>query len=164
MLDTHCERKIEAEALYRRALVKEPKHPFALYNLAVLLEERLALLQKPKPNKKKKKISKNAKLVAVVPAVGTTDLNAVGSIVLSVGESGDDSIRNSDSADIPLYPAVAVTAPVVTFGSLDSLDPINDESDEEEEDEVKCIPSPISLMNHSYDHNSIFILFTSFIF
>lgn len=42
MLDTHCARKEEAEALYRRALNKEPTHPFALYNLAVLLEERLA--------------------------------------------------------------------------------------------------------------------------
>ena len=46
MLDTHCSRKEEAEALYRRALSKEPTHPFALYNLAVLLEERLALAPK----------------------------------------------------------------------------------------------------------------------
>ena len=40
MLDTHLNRKPEAESLYRRALEGEPRHPFALYNLAVLLEER----------------------------------------------------------------------------------------------------------------------------
>lgn len=40
MLDTHLKRKEEAEALYRRALEVEPRHAFALYNLAVLLEER----------------------------------------------------------------------------------------------------------------------------
>ena len=43
MLDTHCERKIEAEALYRRTLQEEPAHTFALYNLAVLLEERMEI-------------------------------------------------------------------------------------------------------------------------
>eukprot|EP00597_Dinobryon_sp_UTEXLB2267_P009215 CAMPEP_0170087648 /NCGR_PEP_ID=MMETSP0019_2-20121128/22087_1 /TAXON_ID=98059 /ORGANISM="Dinobryon sp., Strain UTEXLB2267" /LENGTH=277 /DNA_ID=CAMNT_0010305431 /DNA_START=319 /DNA_END=1148 /DNA_ORIENTATION=+ len=41
MLDTHLQRKDEAEATYRTCLVSEPKHAFALYNLAVLLEERL---------------------------------------------------------------------------------------------------------------------------
>jgi tetratricopeptide (TPR) repeat protein len=41
MLDMHCKRKDEAESLYRRAIDEEPSHPFALYNLAVLLEERL---------------------------------------------------------------------------------------------------------------------------
>ena len=40
MLDTHLNRKPEAESLYRHALEGEPRHPFALYNLAVLLEER----------------------------------------------------------------------------------------------------------------------------
>ena len=40
MLDTHLNRKPEAESLYCRALEGEPRHPFALYNLAVLLEER----------------------------------------------------------------------------------------------------------------------------
>lgn len=43
MLDTHCKRKDDAESLYRRAIHEEPSHPFALYNLALLLEERLAL-------------------------------------------------------------------------------------------------------------------------
>ncbi len=40
MLDTHCDRKLEAEGLYRRALEIEPNHPYALYNLAVLLEDK----------------------------------------------------------------------------------------------------------------------------
>jgi tetratricopeptide (TPR) repeat protein len=39
MLDTHCNRKPEAELLYRRALEVDGKHSYALYNLAVLLEE-----------------------------------------------------------------------------------------------------------------------------
>jgi hypothetical protein len=39
MLDTHLKRKPEAEQLYRRALECEPRHAYALYNLAVLLEE-----------------------------------------------------------------------------------------------------------------------------
>ena len=43
MLDTHLDRKPEAESLYRRALEGEPRHPFALYNLAVLLEERYSM-------------------------------------------------------------------------------------------------------------------------
>ena len=43
MFDTHCKRKREAEELYRTALQEEPDHIFALYNLAVLLEERLDL-------------------------------------------------------------------------------------------------------------------------
>lgn len=43
MFDTHCKRKREAEELYRIALHEEPDHIFALYNLAVLLEERLDL-------------------------------------------------------------------------------------------------------------------------
>lgn len=43
MLDTHLKRKEEAEALYRRALEVEPRHAFALYNLAVLLEERYSV-------------------------------------------------------------------------------------------------------------------------
>ena len=41
MLDTHLKRKEEAESTYRTCLQCEPKHAFALYNLAVLLEERL---------------------------------------------------------------------------------------------------------------------------
>ena len=40
MLDTHCDRKEEAEGLYRQALSFEPNHPYALYNLAVLLEDK----------------------------------------------------------------------------------------------------------------------------
>lgn len=43
MLDTHLKRKEEAEGLYRRALEVEPRHAFALYNLAVLLEERYSV-------------------------------------------------------------------------------------------------------------------------
>ena len=39
MLDTHCSRKPEAETLYRTALEVDPRHSYALYNLAVLLEE-----------------------------------------------------------------------------------------------------------------------------
>jgi len=39
MLDTHCNRKEEAEHLYRRCLSVDPNHAYALYNLAVLLEE-----------------------------------------------------------------------------------------------------------------------------
>ena len=40
MLDTHLNRKEEAEHYYRRAIAIESRHAFALYNLAVLLEER----------------------------------------------------------------------------------------------------------------------------
>jgi hypothetical protein len=43
MFDTHCDRKVEAETMYRRALLEDPIHTFALYNLAVLLEERLEI-------------------------------------------------------------------------------------------------------------------------
>jgi hypothetical protein len=43
MFDTHCDRKAEAETMYRRALLEDPVHTFALYNLAVLLEERLEI-------------------------------------------------------------------------------------------------------------------------
>jgi hypothetical protein len=42
MLDSHCNRKNEAEILYRRCLEIEPRHSFALYNIAVLLEELLS--------------------------------------------------------------------------------------------------------------------------
>lgn len=42
MLDTHLQRKPEAEQYYRRALEVEPRHAYALYNLAVLLEEKYA--------------------------------------------------------------------------------------------------------------------------
>ena len=44
MLDTHCKRKEEAESLYRRSLEVEPRHSYALYNLAVLLEEKYSKL------------------------------------------------------------------------------------------------------------------------
>lgn len=44
LLDSHCQRKSEAEALYCRCLEVEPKHSFALYNLAVLREEVLSLI------------------------------------------------------------------------------------------------------------------------
>jgi tetratricopeptide (TPR) repeat protein len=43
LLDSHCQRKQEAEILYRLALDIDPKHSFALYNLAVLREEALSL-------------------------------------------------------------------------------------------------------------------------
>lgn len=46
MLDTHCKRKAEAEALYQRAIDIEPRHSYALYNLAVLLEEKLTRVEK----------------------------------------------------------------------------------------------------------------------
>lgn len=39
MLDSHLKRKDEAEVLYRRCLETQPRHAFALYNLAVLREE-----------------------------------------------------------------------------------------------------------------------------
>lgn len=42
LLDTHLQRKNEAELLYRRAIEIEPRHAYALYNLAVLLEEKFA--------------------------------------------------------------------------------------------------------------------------
>ena len=45
MFDTHCDRKTEAETMYRRALLEDPVHTFALYNLAVLLEERLEMIE-----------------------------------------------------------------------------------------------------------------------
>ena len=41
MLDSHCNRKKEAEVLYCKCLEVDPKHSFALYNLAVLREEAL---------------------------------------------------------------------------------------------------------------------------
>lgn len=40
MLDTHCNRKPEAESLYRQAIQIESRHSYALYNLAVLLEDK----------------------------------------------------------------------------------------------------------------------------
>ena len=40
MLDSHCYRKTEAELLYRKTIELEPRHSYALYNLAVLLEDR----------------------------------------------------------------------------------------------------------------------------
>lgn len=43
MLDTHCARKEDAEGFYRQALSVDTKHSYALYNLAVLLEEKLKL-------------------------------------------------------------------------------------------------------------------------
>lgn len=39
LLDSHLKRKDEAEVLYRRCLETQPRHAFALYNLAVLREE-----------------------------------------------------------------------------------------------------------------------------
>lgn len=42
LLDTHLQRKNEAETLYRRAIDIEARHAYALYNLAVLLEEKYA--------------------------------------------------------------------------------------------------------------------------
>ena len=39
LLDSHLKRKDEAEVLYRRCLESQPRHAFALYNLAVLREE-----------------------------------------------------------------------------------------------------------------------------
>jgi hypothetical protein len=39
LLDSHLKRKPEAEVLYRRCLETQPRHAFALYNLAVLREE-----------------------------------------------------------------------------------------------------------------------------
>lgn len=41
LLDSHCNRKKEAESLYCKCLEVDPKHSFALYNLAVLREEAL---------------------------------------------------------------------------------------------------------------------------
>lgn len=40
MLDTHLKRKDEAEQYYRATLDIEGRHAYALYNLAVLLEEK----------------------------------------------------------------------------------------------------------------------------
>lgn len=39
LLDSHLKRKTEAEVLYRKCLETQPRHAFALYNLAVLREE-----------------------------------------------------------------------------------------------------------------------------
>lgn len=41
LLDSHLLRKDEAEVLYHRCLVTQPRHAFALYNLAVLREEKV---------------------------------------------------------------------------------------------------------------------------
>ena len=46
MLDSHCGRKEEAERYYRRCVEVEPRHSFALYNMAVLREEWLSALRK----------------------------------------------------------------------------------------------------------------------
>jgi tetratricopeptide (TPR) repeat protein len=40
MLDTHCQRKDEAEERYRQCITVEPRHSYSLYNLAVLLEDK----------------------------------------------------------------------------------------------------------------------------
>ena len=45
LLDSHLLKKADAEAMYRRAITVSPKHPFALYNIAVLLEEDLSKLR-----------------------------------------------------------------------------------------------------------------------
>lgn len=42
LLDTHLQRKRDAERLYRAAVEIEARHAYALYNLAVLLEEQYA--------------------------------------------------------------------------------------------------------------------------
>ena len=42
MLDSQLNRKNEAELLYRKALLVEKKHSFASYNLALLLESKIA--------------------------------------------------------------------------------------------------------------------------
>lgn len=53
MLDTHLRRKPEAESFYRRALEIEPRHAYALYNLAVLLEERYSFKLRSAPDNNK---------------------------------------------------------------------------------------------------------------
>ena len=50
MLDTHLKRKVEAEKLYRKCVRVEMKHAYALYNLAVLLEEKFNELENTKNN------------------------------------------------------------------------------------------------------------------
>lgn len=42
MLDTQCKRKTEAEILYRKCIAVEANHAYSLYNLAVLLEEKVS--------------------------------------------------------------------------------------------------------------------------
>ncbi len=41
LLDSALHKPAEAEVLYRKVLAIDPRHGYALYNLAVLLEERL---------------------------------------------------------------------------------------------------------------------------
>ena len=40
LLDTHLKRKADAEKFYRSTIEVETRHAYALYNLAVLLEEK----------------------------------------------------------------------------------------------------------------------------
>jgi hypothetical protein len=46
MLDTHCNRKVEAETLYRKAIQIDANHAYSLYNLAVLLETKELCLKR----------------------------------------------------------------------------------------------------------------------
>lgn len=89
MLDTHCKRKTEAEALYRRAIAGEPKHPFALYNLAVLLEERLTVLSPNKIIKKAVRFSSSA-ATAVAMANSTSTIASLATTTSSVNSLGEE--------------------------------------------------------------------------
>ena len=76
MLDTHCQRKEEAEALYRRSLEVEPRHAFALYNLAVLLEEKHVQLEHAEQ-------LANPALAAVAASVSAASANGPGPAALA---------------------------------------------------------------------------------
>ena len=88
MLDTHCHRKDEAEKSYRDALEGEPRHPFALYNLAVLLEESLAALP---PGKKSVRFSGLGLPTAITIGDSASTSGSVG-FGVSVGVSFSTSL------------------------------------------------------------------------
>ena len=95
MLDTHCKRKSEAESLYRRAIEGEPNHSFALYNLAVLLEEKLSLLS---PNQMAGKAvrfsSASANAISMAtPAIATVPLSLSLSTASSMDEEDGDEVK-----------------------------------------------------------------------
>ena len=97
MLDTHCKRKSEAESLYRRAIEGEPNHSFALYNLAVLLEEKLSLLS---PNQMPGKAVRFSSGAATAVLISSAAANAISIATgASTGLSLSMSLSTSSSVD-----------------------------------------------------------------
>jgi tetratricopeptide (TPR) repeat protein len=73
MLDSHCNRRDEAEELYHKALSIEPHHPYALYNLAVLLEDKYKIEEKAI-----KELSRKSDADSCDATVSQSDIDSLG--------------------------------------------------------------------------------------